>query len=108
MQIAEDYNIIVFLVALITLLIIAGIIEYYNHYKSLRKLPIRIHVNGTRGKSSVARLIAAGMRAGGLRTYAKTISPRSMSASCRSIRRWPYSQPLLHRQRQWRMRLALP
>lgn len=35
-------------------------------------VPIRIHVNGTRGKSSVTRLIAAGLRAGGLRTCAKT------------------------------------
>ena len=36
------------------------------------KIPIRIHVNGTRGKSSVTRLIAAGLRAGGKRTFAKT------------------------------------
>lgn len=31
-----------------------------------------IHVNGTRGKSSVTRLIDAGLRAGGWRTYSKT------------------------------------
>ena len=31
-----------------------------------------IYVNGTRGKSSVTRLIDAGLRAGGWRTYAKT------------------------------------
>ena len=71
MQIAENYNIIIFLVALITILIVAGFIEYYNHLKSLRKLPIRIHVNGARGKSSVTRLVAAGLRAGGLNTIAK-------------------------------------
>lgn len=35
-------------------------------------VPIRVHVNGTRGKSSVTRLIAAGLRAGGIRTTAKT------------------------------------
>ena len=34
-------------------------------------IPIRIHVNGTRGKSSVTRLITAGLRAGGKRTVAK-------------------------------------
>lgn len=34
-------------------------------------IPIRIHVNGTRGKSSVTRLIAAGLRAGGKITVAK-------------------------------------
>ena len=38
----------------------------------LRRIPVRVHVNGTRGKSSVTRLIAAGLRAGGLRTCAKT------------------------------------
>jgi poly-gamma-glutamate synthase PgsB/CapB len=38
----------------------------------LSSIPIRIHVNGTRGKSSVTRLIAAGLRAGGIRTIAKT------------------------------------
>jgi gamma-polyglutamate synthase len=32
----------------------------------------RIHVNGTRGKSSVTRLVAAALRAGGIRTVAKT------------------------------------
>lgn len=42
------------------------------HRKNLRQIPIRIHVNGTRGKSSVARLIAAGLRAGGIRTCCKT------------------------------------
>ena len=38
----------------------------------------RIHVNGSRGKSSVTRLVAAALRAGGLRTVAKTTgsSPR--------------------------------
>lgn len=71
MQIADNYNIIIFLIALIALLITAGFIEYYNHLQSLKKLPIRIHVNGARGKSSVTRLIAAGLRAGGLNTIAK-------------------------------------
>ena len=46
--------------------------EYFRHQYHLRRIPIRIHVNGTRGKSSVTRLIAAGLRAGGLKTLAKT------------------------------------
>ena len=43
---------------------------------------MRIHVNGTRGKSSVTRLIAAGLRAGGKRTFAKTTgtAPRVIDA----------------------------
>ena len=57
---------------LATLLIIAGLLEFKYHQISLSNIPIRIHVNGTRGKSSVTRLIAAGLRAGGKRTFAKT------------------------------------
>ena len=53
-------------------LIIFWIVEYLRHYKNIKKIPIRIHVNGTRGKSSVTRLISAGLRAGGLKTIAKT------------------------------------
>ncbi len=47
-------------------------VEFYNHQRLARNIPIRIHVNGTRGKSSVTRLIAAGLRNGGIRTVAKT------------------------------------
>ncbi|MBM3326530.1 MAG: poly-gamma-glutamate synthase PgsB [Calditrichaeota bacterium] len=49
-----------------------GAIEYYGHQQRLRQIPLRIHINGTRGKSSVTRLIAAGLRAGGFKTMAKT------------------------------------
>ncbi|KAA5541313.1 poly-gamma-glutamate synthase PgsB [Roseiconus nitratireducens] len=50
----------------------AGVAETWWHQRNLSRIPIRIHVNGTRGKSSVTRLIAAGLRAGGIRTCAKT------------------------------------
>ncbi|MBU0519789.1 poly-gamma-glutamate synthase PgsB [bacterium] len=53
-------------------LILYGIWEFSAHQRNIRSIPIRIHVNGTRGKSSVTRLIAATLRSGGLRTYAKT------------------------------------
>jgi poly-gamma-glutamate synthase PgsB/CapB len=53
-------------------LIIFWIIEYIRHYRNIKKIPVRVHVNGTRGKSSVTRLISAGLRAGGLKTIAKT------------------------------------
>ena len=58
--------------ALSLVLLTAGAIEFWQHQRSLAAIPLRIHVNGTRGKSSVTRLIAAGLRAGGLRTFAKT------------------------------------
>ena len=46
--------------------------ETRRHLRHLARIPVRVHVNGTRGKSSVTRLIAAGLRAGGTRTFAKT------------------------------------
>ena len=57
---------------ILSLLTALGIWEYARHRRALSRIPIRIHVNGTRGKSSVTRLIAAGLRAAGVRTCAKT------------------------------------
>ncbi len=55
---------------LVLVLILA--IEAMRHRWIIQAIPIRIHVNGTRGKTSVTRLIAAGLRGGGMRTCAKT------------------------------------
>ena len=38
-----------------------------------------VHVNGTRGKSSVSRMIEAGLRAGGLRVFCKTTGTDPMT-----------------------------
>ncbi|MDR7544387.1 MAG: poly-gamma-glutamate synthase PgsB [Armatimonadota bacterium] len=51
---------------------VAAAAEARRHWACLRSIRHRIHVNGTRGKSSVVRLIAAGLRVGGLRVVAKT------------------------------------
>jgi len=59
------------LILAMLVLVISWIIEYYRHRRNVMRIPIRIHVNGTRGKSSVTRLIAAGLRAGGKKTIAK-------------------------------------
>ena len=61
--------IILMLVVLVTLFLF---IEYRIHLRRLYSIPVRIHVNGTRGKSSVTRLIAGALREHGLRTFAKT------------------------------------
>jgi len=53
-------------------LIILLIGEAFRHRWVLKRIPIRVHVNGTRGKTSVTRLITAGLRAGGKRVCAKT------------------------------------
>jgi len=52
--------------------LIYGIFEQINHFKRIKKIPIRIHVNGTRGKSTTTRLIAAGIREAGFKVIAKT------------------------------------
>jgi gamma-polyglutamate synthase len=43
-----------------------------RHRGRLRAVALRIHVAGTRGKSTTTRLIAAGLRAGGRKVLAKT------------------------------------
>ncbi len=64
------YSLLIITIILV-FLIQYGIIEYIRHQKQVYKIPIRIHVNGTRGKSSVARLIGAGLRAGKINTITK-------------------------------------
>ena len=54
------------------LLVGSGIVERLLHDRALGRIPVRIHVNGTRGKTSVVRLVAAGLRAAGKRVCAKT------------------------------------
>ena len=63
---------IISLSVIIIILVIIGVFEINTHLVSLSKIPIRIHVNGARGKSSVVRLIAAGLRESGMKIFAKT------------------------------------
>jgi len=63
----------VFTIILILVIVAAlfGATEYFIHQKRIYSIPIRIHVNGTRGKSSVTRLIGAALRLGGIKTITK-------------------------------------
>ena len=63
----------VFTVLLIVFIIVSlyGLIEFALHQKRISSIPIRIHINGTRGKSSVTRLIGAALREGGIKTITK-------------------------------------
>ncbi len=60
------------LIATLLALVAAGAWEFVVLARSRSKIDIRIHVNGTRGKSSLTRLIAAGLREAGVPTFAKT------------------------------------
>jgi poly-gamma-glutamate synthase PgsB/CapB len=74
--------------------VIAGylLVERIRHEQRLKRIRIRIHVNGTRGKSSVTRLIASALRSAGIRTLAKTtgITPQLIlpDGSSETIKRW--------------------
>jgi len=57
---------------ILAVLLALGVMETLLHRRILRRLPVRVHVNGTRGKTSVVRLIAAGLRGGGKRVCSKT------------------------------------
>src|SRR4051795_2204004 len=53
-------------------MLVAGIVEQRRHYANLDRIPVRVLVNGIRGKSSITRLTAGALRGGGLRVVAKT------------------------------------
>jgi poly-gamma-glutamate synthase PgsB/CapB len=63
---------IVILVGMGTAVWYLGVREQTGHFDNLRHVPIRVHVNGIRGKSTVTRLIGGALREGGLKVLTKT------------------------------------
>lgn len=61
--------------------------RFRSHRKTLANIPIRIHINGSRGKSSVTRLIGAAMRETEFLTVTKTTgtAPRFIMPDGREI-----------------------
>ncbi|MBQ0071514.1 MAG: hypothetical protein KBS81_06630 [Spirochaetales bacterium] len=59
-------------ILLFVVLLILFLWENYQHQKNLKKVPVRILVNGTRGKTTVARLVCASLNAKGIRTLGRT------------------------------------
>lgn len=59
-------------IVLTIILVILGFIECRLHRKNLERVPLRILVNGTRGKTSTAILVAEALSLMGVRTFAKT------------------------------------
>jgi len=60
------------IIAAMIVFVLIWMYEKWQHRRNLSAIPIRIMVNGTRGKTSVTRLIAAILRESGKRTWAKT------------------------------------
>jgi len=63
---------LVLLLSCLAFILALGLWEARAHRKMLGTIPVRIHVNGTRGKSSVTRLLSGALREAGLTTCAKT------------------------------------
>jgi len=70
-HISEARLFAVALVALAGCILWQGIVAW-RHRRALHRIPVRIHVAGTRGKSTTTRLIAAALRASGRHVVAKT------------------------------------
>ncbi len=54
------------------ILTVLGLIEYRRHRKRVDSVALRILVNGTRGKTTVARIITAALQKSGRRTMGRT------------------------------------
>ncbi len=67
------------LCGLLAALLATWAVEAVVHARRLRRVPLRIAVTGIRGKSSVARLIAAALREGGGAVTAKTTGSRPVA-----------------------------
>ena len=93
---------------LLLALLAAGLLERRARDLAHLRLPVRIHVNGTRGKSTVTRQIAAALREAGVRTLAKTTgaAPRLIlpDGTERSVRRLA---PASIREQLWVQREAV-
>lgn len=61
-----------YVLALALFVLLLGIIEQINHNNRLNKLSVRININGTRGKSTVTRLITSILKESGLKVIGKT------------------------------------
>jgi poly-gamma-glutamate synthase PgsB/CapB len=62
---------IVFAVCAVVLLVL-GILEKRKHLKQVEKIPMRINVNGIRGKSTITRMITAMLKYHGVKVVGKT------------------------------------
>src|SRR5690625_6753637 len=59
--------------------LVIGIIEWQAHQKYVAATPIRVNVNGIRGKSTVTRLITGIIKEAGYKTIGKTRSEEHTS-----------------------------
>ena len=65
------------------LLLLLGMLERWRHRRRLARVDLRVSVNGSRGKSTVTRLLTGALASGGMRTLGKTTGTQP-----RLIRGW--------------------
>ena len=65
--------------AILAALLIYCLLEGRAHRRLLRAIPIRVLVNGTRGKTTTTRLIHAGLAQNGIKAYAKSTGSEAMT-----------------------------
>ncbi|MBR3382959.1 MAG: poly-gamma-glutamate synthase PgsB [Clostridia bacterium] len=56
----------------VVVLIVLGILEKRKHMRQVERIPMRINVNGIRGKSTITRMITAMLRYHGVKVIGKT------------------------------------
>lgn len=68
----EEVNTLLLVVTFSALILILGMREIYIHNKRIKKVPIRININGIRGKSTITRLIYGILREDNYKVIGKT------------------------------------
>lgn len=68
----QDWSLLVVAGIAAASVIVIWIWQTAAHQKHLQRIPIRVHVNGIRGKSTIVRYVAGALRAHGIETLAKT------------------------------------
>lgn len=91
----------------LSLLLLLGLVERRERDRCWAAVPLRIHVNGTRGKSTVTRLIRGALAEAGIRAVAKTTGTEARlilpDGTERPVRRWA---PPSIREQLWALRMA--
>ena len=77
---------IIIVVLILTGLVVQGVLEQNENEKNLKKIPIRVNVNGIRGKSTATRMISSVLAHAGYKNIGKTTgtSPRMIFGTSKS------------------------
>jgi gamma-polyglutamate synthase len=89
---SSDDIVLVLIVLVLLSLLLLGAAEHVRHRRNVKAIPLRISVNGSRGKSTVTRLLTGAIAAGGYRPLGKTTGTEA-----RLIRGWDLEEEEIRR-----------